>query len=80
MPLTKPMTAVRIHATPRALVIDLPDRSVSLSWKDCSEKLATASTAHRLKAYLGPGGYGIHWPLLDEDLSVGGLIARKAIK
>ncbi|MGC8552615.1 MAG: DUF2442 domain-containing protein [Phycisphaerae bacterium] len=27
-----------------------------------------------------PGGYGIHWAMLDEDLSIGGLIGagRKA--
>jgi hypothetical protein len=23
-----------------------------------------------------PGGYGIHWPLLDEDVSVGGLVGK----
>ena len=27
----------------------------------------------RRRAELSPGGYGIHWPLLDEDLSIGGL-------
>ncbi len=26
------------------------------------------------RAELSPGGYGIHWALLDEDLSLGGLV------
>ena len=78
MPKTKPLTALRIRPTPRALVIELPNRKISVLWKDCSEKLATASTAHRLNAQLGPGGYGVHWPLLDEDISVGGLVDRHA--
>ena len=26
------------------------------------------------RATSAPGGYGIHWPLLDEDLSVSGLL------
>jgi hypothetical protein len=29
-----------------------------------------------LAAELSPGGYGIHWPLLDEDLSISGLLRR----
>ncbi len=28
----------------------------------------------RMNAELSPGGYGIHWPLVDEDLSINGLL------
>ena len=27
-----------------------------------------------MEAELSPGGHGIHWPLIDEDLSVSGLL------
>ena len=71
---TKPLTAKGIEATPKALVIVLEDRRVSIPWKKCSERLATATEAERMRAELSPGGYGIHWPLIDEDLSIGGLV------
>jgi Protein of unknown function (DUF2442) len=39
-----------------------------------SERLAQASPAARRSFRISPSGYGIHWPELDEDLSVDGLI------
>jgi hypothetical protein len=39
-----------------------------------SEKLAHASERERAQFELSPSGYGIHWPLLDEDLSIDGLL------
>ncbi len=39
-----------------------------------SSKLAKASPAERSKFEISPSGYGIRWPLLDEDLSVDGLL------
>jgi hypothetical protein len=38
-----------------------------------SQTLARATPAERNRAELSPGGYGIHWRLLDEDFSVTGL-------
>ncbi len=40
----------------------------------CSERLARASMLKRNQALLSPSGYGIHWPLIDEDLAVGPLL------
>ncbi|MGA2589252.1 MAG: DUF2442 domain-containing protein [Bryobacteraceae bacterium] len=48
--------------------------SVSISWENCSDRLARASAAERSQAELSPSGYGIHWPLIDEDLAVGPLL------
>jgi hypothetical protein len=36
--------------------------------------LARASWLERSRAERSPSGYGIHWPLLDEDLAVGPLL------
>lgn len=38
-----------------------------------SRKLARASHVEREKYQISPSGYGIHWPLIDEDLSIDGL-------
>jgi hypothetical protein len=37
-------------------------------------RLAAASPAERAKYTLIGGGVGIHWPLLDEDICVSGLL------
>ncbi len=42
-----------------------------------SKKLANASTLEREKFEISPSGYGLHWPLLDEDLSIDGLLGIK---
>ena len=39
-----------------------------------SSKLANASEIERNLYKFSPSGYGIHWPLIDEDLSVESLI------
>ena len=70
---TKPLTAERIEATPEELILYLQGKKLHLPWSRCSDRLAHANTRERLEAKLSPGGYGIHWPLLDEDLSVQGL-------
>lgn len=58
-----------------ALVLELTDdRIVRIPWERCSPRLANATAEQRAAAELSPSGYGIHWPLLDEDLSVPGLL------
>ena len=37
--------------------------------------LHNASAAQRTQYEIGAGGHGLHWPELDEDLSVAGLMA-----
>ncbi|HLW78632.1 MAG TPA: DUF2442 domain-containing protein [Terriglobia bacterium] len=74
MQTTEPITATAIETAPDALVLVLGDRRVRIPWERCSETLASATELQRSTAELSPGGYGIHWPLLDEDLAVGGLL------
>jgi hypothetical protein len=70
--------AKAIETTPEALVILLERESVSIPWGKCSERLAHASRLERDRAVLSPSGYGIHWPLIDEDLAVGPLLQSAA--
>ena len=74
MPATEIVTAKRIEPHPEALILVFDDRQVSIPWERCSRRLAEATIEQRLKAELSPGGYGIHWPEIDEDLSINGLL------
>lgn len=56
------------------LTVELMDGraiSVPLAWYP---RLSSASPAQRDNWELAGGGYGIHWPDLDEDLSTEGLL------
>jgi len=74
MQTTDVVTARAIKTTAKGLVLILADKQVSIPWSKCPRTISHASPRARNKAELSPGGYGIHWPLLDEDLSVGGLL------
>ena len=39
-----------------------------------SKKLLNASDIERMLYKISPSGYGIHWPLIEEDLSIQALI------
>jgi hypothetical protein len=71
---TKPVLAQAIEITPDALILIMGSGPVSIPWERCSERLARASSVERNRAILSPSGYGIHWPLIDEDLAVGPLL------
>lgn len=43
-------------------------------FKDVSPLLEKASAIERETFEVSPSGYGIHWPLLDEDISIDGLL------
>ena len=75
---TKPVLATAIETTPEALIVILESGRVSIPWEKCSERLARASSAERSRAELSPSGYGIHWPLIDEDLAIGPLLRAAA--
>jgi hypothetical protein len=46
---------------------------------EISDRLSKATKIEREKYEVSPSGYGIHWPLIDEDLSIDGLLGIKHI-
>jgi len=65
---------IDIRVDDATLTADLPDgRSISapLAW---FPRLLHASPEARANWQIAGGGYGIHWPELDEDLSSEGLL------
>lgn len=69
--------AIRVSCTEDELCVVLADGrslTVPIIW---FPRLANASAAQRATFELLGGGEGIHWPELDEDVSVGGLLAGR---
>ena len=54
------------------IIVDGATRRFSMA--QLSPKLANASAIERKSYEVSPSGYGIHWPLLDEDLSIDGML------
>jgi hypothetical protein len=63
-----------VRCDEHSLTVDLMDgRSISvpLAWYP---RLLHGTPEQRAKWEKAGGGYGIHWPLIDEDLSTDGLL------
>ena len=56
------------------IIVIADNQTIKLKIKDISEKLAKATIQERNDFKISPSGYGIHWRMLDEDLSVNGLL------
>jgi hypothetical protein len=54
------------------LVVD--GQTYHIPIEQTSSRLVNASEAARQIYQVSPSGYGIHWPILDEDLSIDGLL------
>ena len=68
---------VRVSITDDTLSADLEDgRSIStpIGWYP---RLAYGTPTERANFQISSAGYGIHWPDLDEDLGVEGLLLGK---
>ncbi len=63
---------VRISGTTLTMTVD--GRQYRFDLAEASERLARATQAQRDRFELSPSGYGIHWPEVDEDLSIDGLL------
>ncbi len=66
-----------IHFTDETLQIKIDGKYYEFKFSNISEKLASASDIERNKYEISPSGYGIHWPLIDEDLSIDGFLGIK---
>jgi Protein of unknown function (DUF2442) len=66
------VTGIRFEGDMMILTIDGQEKRFQVS--DISPALQHASEQERNLFEISPSGYGIHWPLLDEDLSIDGLL------
>ena len=56
------------------LVLRVDGNEYEFQLSSVSKKLANASSVERENFEISASGYGVHWPLLDEDLSIDGLL------
>ena len=74
---TETIAAVDVEVTDDSLSVELADGrniSVPLGWYP---RLAQATPLERGDWQLTGGGSGIHWPAVDEDVSIAGLLAGR---
>lgn len=64
----------KLTFTDTALIIEIDGEKKQYELNTISPPLAAASDSERMTYEISPSGYGISWPLIDEDLSVDGLL------
>lgn len=56
------------------MIVAIDGREMRFNLRDVSATLLKASEAARNTWEVSPSGYGIRWPMIDEDLSIDGLL------
>ena len=75
--LTAPPKAVHVTVTDDTLSVDLADGrtiAVPIGW---FPRLAYGTATERANVQIVGAGFGLHWPDLDEDIGVEGLLLGK---
>lgn len=70
----RPTRVVNVTVTEDTLLLDLEDGrtiAVPIGWYP---RLAYGTRAERANFHISGAGYGVHWPDLDEDIGVEGLL------
>jgi Protein of unknown function (DUF2442) len=57
-----------------SIQLSIDGKLFKISLNKISSKLQSANELQRSLYKISPSGYGIHWPLIDEDLSVDSLM------
>ena len=57
-----------------SICLSIGGKTLVLPLEKVSKKLQAATETQRNFFEISPSGYGIHWPLLDEDLGVDALV------
>jgi hypothetical protein len=55
------------------ILLTVDDKNYKIDVSNFSKKLASSPDSVKNNYILSPSGYGIHWPDIDEDLSIDGL-------
>lgn len=56
------------------MIIEIDDLKYNINLTKVSKKLLHATAEERNRYEISPANYGIHWALIDEDLSIKGLL------
>lgn len=67
-------TISNVHFENDLLILSIDGETKKYPVNHISRILQNASDKERNNYEISPSGYGIHWPLLDEDISIDGLL------
>lgn len=56
------------------ITLNMGNKFIEIPLEKASLKLKNASDLERNFYKISPSGYGIHWPLIDEDLAIESLL------
>ena len=56
------------------IILKVDGQLIKLNISKVSKKLTNASLEEKNEFTISPSGYGIHWPKIDEDISIDGLL------
>lgn len=63
-----------IHFNQDFIILNIDGNELTIPLDKLSSRLKSASEIERAFYKISPSGYGIHWPLIDEDLSIDGIL------
>jgi hypothetical protein len=64
----------KIHFNQDFIMLNIDGNELTIPLDKLSGKLKSATDIEREMYKISPSGYGIHWPLIDEDLSIDGIL------
>ena len=65
---------IKLTFTVKQMLLEAENSNYNFKLEAISQKLLYATPSERENVEISPSGYGIYWPLLDEDLSIKGLV------
>jgi NAD(P)H-hydrate repair Nnr-like enzyme with NAD(P)H-hydrate epimerase domain len=67
----------KIKFTKETITLTIDGKRHTFKLADISQRLKEATQAERENFRISASGYGIHWPSIDEDLSIDSLLGIK---
>lgn len=67
-------TIETVHFNQDFIILNIDGNELRIPLDKLSGRLKSATGAERAMYKISPSGYGIHWPLIDEDLSIDGIL------
>lgn len=61
---------VNISFEEDVMIVKRGDSELRIALSETSQRLLNATEAERWNFKISPSGYGVHWPMLDEDISI----------
>ena len=63
-----------LHFSGQYIILTIDGNEKKFRIKDVSSALERATEQERSSYEVSPSGYGVHWPMIDEDVSIDGLL------